>query len=112
MFASEDKVLDPLEDEIGGPLKQLVARATWGHTQQELRAALMRYLKRRNYTEFVGHPARYHVTIGGDSCLYDVPLSRRGHLKVFRGQRIRLVCVRSGRFSRGYMAGAFGDPQA
>ena len=44
----------------------------------------------------------------GDSCLYDVPTYRKGALTEFRGKRIRVVCVSSGRYDRLLMAGAVG----
>jgi len=68
---------------------------------------LIHMLGRKRYITFVGHPARYRLTLIGQSCLMDVPANKRGHLSAFRGKRIRLVCVGSGRFERQLMAGVF-----
>lgn len=105
MFQTEDKLPDPLGDDIGVLIGQLRARTNWGLREQCLRGQLVQRMTERDYICLVGHPRRYHLTLVGESCLYDVPESRRGALKAFRGKRIRLVCVRSGRFDRGLMAG-------
>jgi hypothetical protein len=109
MFKSEDKQPDPLEGELGSLIKQLNDRTIWGHREQELRAQLVLLMEKLGYVHLVGHPNRYHVTLVGESCLYDVPENRRGTLKVFRGRRIRLICIRSGRYDRGLMAGPIDD---
>jgi hypothetical protein len=106
MFTLEDKHPDPLDGELGALIKQLNDRIAWGHREQELRARLVRRMEVLGYVHLVGHPSRYHLTLVGESCLYDVPANRRGALKVFRGRRVRVVCIRSGRYDRGLMAGA------
>jgi hypothetical protein len=63
-------------------------------------------MKSKNYIGFAGHPNRYHLSVVGESCLYQIPTNRRGHLSVFRGKLVRLVCVYSGSYAnRYYMAG-------
>ena len=105
MFLAEEKLPDPLRGDIGKLISELQARIAWGQREQDLRAQLVDRLAKQGYVSFVGHPGRYHLTVVGESCLYDVPQNRRGTLKVFRGERIRMVCVTSGRFDRGLMAG-------
>ncbi len=106
MFHAEEKLPDPLRGDIGELIGQLIARTTWGQREQALRAQLVDRLAKHGYVSLVGHPSRYHLMLVGESCLYEVPPNRRGKLNVFRGRRIRIVCVTSGRFDRGLMAGA------
>jgi len=98
---------DPLTDNAGILIKALQDRTTWSAEQKGLLEQLIEMLGRKRYITFVGHPARYHLTQIGQSCLMDVPTNKRGHLSAFRGKRIRLVCVSSGRFDRQLMAGVF-----
>ena len=98
---------DPLTDNTGIIIKALQSRAAWGAEQKGLLEQLIHMLRRKQYITFVGHPAWYHLTQIGQSCLMDVPTKKRGHLSVFRGYRIRMVCVSSGRFGRQLMAGVF-----
>ena len=98
---------DPLTDSAGILIKALQERTTWSAEQKGLLEQLIDMLGRKHYITFVGHPARYHLTQIGQSCLMDVPTNKRGHLSVFRGKRIRLVCVSPGRYDRQLMAGVF-----
>jgi len=98
---------DPLTDNAGILIKALLNRKAWGDEQKGLLEQLIHMLGRKRYITFVGHPARYHLTQIGQSCLMDIPINKRGHLSAFRGKRIRLVCVSSGRFDRQLMAGVF-----
>ena len=97
----------PLSDNAGIIIKALQDRKIWGAEQKGLLEQLIDMLGRKQYITFVGHPARYHLTLIGQSCLVDVLGKKRGHLSVFRGKRIRLVCVSSGRFDRQLMASVF-----
>ena len=45
-------------------------------------------------------PRAYLVHQVGQSFIYDVPLNKRGNLSVFRGKRIRIICLGSGAFTR------------
>ncbi len=98
---------DPFKDNAAILVKALQDRVTWGAEQKGLLEQLIHMLGRERYITFVGHPARYHLTVIGQSCLMDVAVNKRGHLSVFRGKRIRVVCVISGRFDRQLMAGVF-----
>jgi len=53
---------------------------------------------------FMADPHRYHISQIGAACLFDVSENRRGFFKPFRGQRVRMVCIGSGRYKRVYMA--------
>ena len=98
---------DPLTDNAGILIKALQGRANWGEEQKGVLEQLIDMLGRKRYITFVGHPARYHLTQIGQSCLMDVPANKRGHLRAFRGQRVRMVCVSSGCRDRQLMAGVF-----
>ena len=98
---------DPLTDNAGILIKALQGRTTWGQEQKGVLEQLIDMLGRKRYITFVGHPARYHLTQIGQSCLLDVPANKRGHLRAFRGQRVRMVCVSSGCRDRQLMAGVF-----
>jgi hypothetical protein len=96
---------DPLSDNAGIIIKALQDSTTWGNEQRGLLKQLIDMLGRKRYITFAGHPQRYRLTQIGQSCLMDVPANKRGHLSAFRGKRIRLVCVSSGRLDRQLMAG-------
>jgi len=105
MFNLTDKIADEVVDDVRPFLDALVDRKGWNDATKGALSALTKILKRKRYISFVGHPSRYHLTRIGDSCLYDVPTDRRGVLSPFRGKRVRLVCVSSGRFDRVLMGG-------
>ena len=107
MTNAQFQLPDPLTDNAGILIKALQDCKTWGAQQKGLLEQLIHMLGRKQYITFVGRPARYHLTQIGQSCLIDVPTNKRGHLSAFRGKRIRLVCVSSGRFDRQLMAGVF-----
>ena len=105
MFDLADKIVDEVVDDVRPFLDALVDRKGWNDATKFALSELKKILKKKRYTSFVGHPSRYHLTRIGDSCLYDVPVDRKGVLTGFRGKRVRLVCVSSGRFDRVLMAG-------
>ena len=107
MFTKEDVIEDPCIDEAGLIMKAMLTIPTWTKVKRGLFNELEAILKRKKYINFVGHTVNYHISCVGDSCLYQIPLNRRGHLSVFRGKLIRLVCVRSGQYERSYMAGLY-----
>ena len=108
MFEITDKIRDNIKDEAWPYLLRLNKRTSWNDESKEHLEKLKIFLENKDYISFVGHPKRYHLTRIGDSCLYDVPTFRKGALTEFRGKRIRVVCVSSGRYDRLLMAGAVG----
>lgn len=108
MFQLSEKIEDTIQDEVSVMLQALNQRQGWNSQAIAHLAQLTKQLKQRRYKAFVGHPKRYHLTRIGESCLYDVPMYRKGFLADFRGKRIRLVCVSSGRYERLLMAGVVG----
>jgi hypothetical protein len=112
MFEISDKIKDNIKDDILPYLQRLNNRKNWNSESKENLRQLENLLKRKNYKSFVGHPSRYHLTRVGDSCLYDVPTYRKGVLVEFRGQRVRVICMSSGRYDRMLMAGVVGKTPA
>ena len=108
MFDLTDKIPDKIKDDVLLLLKALNNRVHWNDEAKVKLAKLIKFLQKKKYLSFIGHPSRYHLTRIGDSCLYDVPPYRKGVLKEFRGKRIRIICVSSGRFDRHLMAGVVG----
>ncbi len=109
MFDLSDKIKDNLKDDISLYLKLLNNRKKWNSEAKEHLTNLEKILNKKKYKSFTGSPYRYHLTKIGDSCLYDVPTYRKGALTEFRGKRIRVVCMSSGRYDRWLMAGVIGE---
>jgi hypothetical protein len=105
MFERSQQLIDDIDDEINILLASLNNRTTWTQRCKGELENLKTVLQKKKYKSFLGHPNRYHLSSIGESCLYDVPIDRRGELKNFRGMRVRIVCVSSGRYTRLLMAG-------
>jgi hypothetical protein len=98
---SEDTVIrDDLDDDVSAILQAMSDDETWTSKKSALREELVSLLKKRRYLSFVGSPCKYYAHRVGDSYLYDVPLYKQGWLKRFRGKRVRIVCVGSGRYKQ------------
>ena len=109
MFDLSDVIADTVKDDIQPLLQKLQSRKGWNAQAKKDLDNLVAKLRQKNYITFVGHPNKYHLYPIGDSCLYDVSTFRRGALAAFRGKRVRIVCVGSGRFDRTLMAGVVGS---
>ena len=105
MFEIEEQIPDTIKDDVSLLIEKLNDRKKWNDESKERLAKLLKLLDRKGYILFSGSPYRYHLYQVGNSCLYDIPMNRRGHLSVFRGKRVRIVCVSSGRYSRTLAAG-------
>lgn len=99
---------DDLSDASGLIIEAMQNEDGWTSTKNRLRDQLIQCLHGEQYIAFSGSPYRYHASQVGLSYLYDVPLYKRGFLSRFRGKRVRIVCVGSGRYKRTYMAGVVG----
>jgi len=104
MFTKEDVIEDPCTDEAGQIMKAMLAIPTWSKAKHIFHKELVELLESKKYIYFSGHSKDYFVSCVGTSCLYQIPHNRRGHLSVYRGKLIRLVCVGTGQYDRGYMA--------
>jgi len=106
MFNESDKITDDILDDVQSALADLAKIGVRTSEARQLLGSLKDELMRKGYARFPGSPKRYHLSRVGESCLYQVPLNRRGYLSKFRGEKIRIVCVGSGRhFHRDYMVG-------
>ena len=107
MIPRDQMIPDPLKDACGHLLKKLSCMPRFTREYSDTKRLLLQELQKRGYIAFNGDPNRYHVQRVGSSYLYKVPATKQGHLKIFRGQLIRiLVFARSGgRISRFLMAG-------
>ncbi len=104
---NEDEVIeDNIDDDVGKLLRLLRREESWTPTKHQLKQDLIKLLEQKKYIYFGGHAHRYQVGWIGGSYLYQVPLNRRGHLKRFRGECVRIICVGTGRYNdREFMAG-------
>jgi hypothetical protein len=100
---------DNFDDKILTVIKSLNSRTGWNKYAIALQTKLLKMLEARHYIYFMGDANSYGVGTIGGSYLYDVPLYKQGNLLKFRGKRIRIVCIHSGNFRRGYMAGVVSD---
>ncbi len=107
IFTKEDVIEDPCTDKLGQIIKAMQAIEKWTKVKRSLLVELNTLLENENYIYFRGHSKDYYISCVGTSCLYEIPFNRRGHLSVFRSKRIRLVCVHTGQYDRGYMAGIY-----
>jgi hypothetical protein len=104
MFSVNEQLKDPSIDEAGQIMLAMKAIPTWNKSKHSLHEKLKKLLTKNKHVCFEGHVDKYHISIVGESCLYQVPINRRGHLSIFRGKLIRLVCIGSGRYSRSLLA--------
>lgn len=110
---NKDSILhDNIEDDVSPLLHAMDECTGWTKEKRMIANQLVELLSKKKYICFSGSPYRYLCSQIGDYYLYDVPLYKQGYLKIFRGKRIRIVCVGSGRYTRTYMAGAVGDTPA
>lgn len=111
MFSKDGGIKDTYPDEIGKLARALSARKGWTTKASEQRLGLVIQLESKGYISFDASVKTYGGWGIGESRLFYVPFERRGALRVFHGKAIRLVCVRSGRYTRGLMAGEIPAPK-
>ena len=107
MIAEEFKLPDNIKDDVNILRKKMLSLNSWNKEKYKLKESLEKLLLSKKYICFLAtNPERYRLGSIGDSYLYDVPLYKRGHLKKFRGKRIRLICMHAaGHATRILMAG-------
>ena len=110
MFSKNDGVADELADQAGRLVQELKSRTGWNADAFKTRDKLVAVLESKGYISFHANVTNYGTWSIGESMLLYVPQDRRGTLDIFRGQVIRLVCVRSGRYTRDLMAGPLRHP--
>jgi hypothetical protein len=102
----ENLFMDPQTDKIGKLIAKFQSYAAWTAEKRAARDKFVTALTNANYDEFTGHRKDYHFSGIGSGYIYQVPSNKRGHLKIYRDQLIRIVCVGQSRFEVFYMAGA------
>ena len=50
-------------------------------------------LTKEKYLFFDGSYKSYELSKVGESCFFDVAETRKGHLSLFRGKKVRLICL-------------------
>jgi hypothetical protein len=107
-FSSCKTRREDFSGEIGELLKTLNAETRWNKTKNGLVRQLISTLKASGYISFSGHGPTYPISTVGSSFICEVPMSKQGNLKPFRGQIIRVICTGSGSHTdRQYMAGPY-----
>jgi hypothetical protein len=104
MFDSQDKIEDLGNDAAGQLMKEMHKIPTWTKAKRALYNSLVELLESQKHIYFRGHVDKYHLSVIGDSCFYNVPDSRRGHLSIYRGKTIRIICLGTGQYDRLYLA--------
>ena len=100
MIPKEHILTDDFDDDFLPILNAMAEQREWGKEMRNLKAKLLDLIAKHKYITFKAtNPTRYHVSWVGSSLLYDVPLYKQGHLKQFRGQRVRVLCSGSGSHS-------------
>jgi hypothetical protein len=91
---------DQYEDILGAKIHRLQAIDSWTAEKRKLQRDLAVMSTYFGYIGLWVDPRAYLVSQVGQSFIYDVPLKKRGNLSVFRGKRIRIICLGSGAFTR------------
>lgn len=91
---------DQYDDILGAKIHRLQAIDSWTAEKRKLQRDLAVMSTYFGYIGLWVDPRAYLVSQVGQSFIYDVPLNKRGNLSVFRGKRIRIICLGSGAFTR------------
>ena len=105
MINENEMIDDPRTDKVGKLIKELSTQPKWNKEKISLKEKLISEMEKEKYQTFWGHSKRYHLYEIGSGYLYKVPENKRGNLKVFRGQLVRIVCIGQNRFDRVFMVG-------
>lgn len=93
-----DVLPDTFDDPVGMRILQFNRMERWTKEKHQTRDALDALCAFYGYVGMWAPERAYAANRVGMSFQYDVPINKQGKLAVFRGQRIRIVCLRSGRF--------------
>lgn len=104
MFNSSDKIEDSCADAAGQLMNAMHKIPTWTKAKRTIYNELVELLESQKHIYFRGHLDKYHLSVIGTSCFYNVPDKRRGHLSIYRGKTIRLICLGTGQYDRLYLA--------
>jgi hypothetical protein len=99
------KLSDPLNDSIGKLLQKFNEINTWTEEKHKLSAELSRLVEAESYLKFVADGNVIGLSSVGASCLFDIPATQRGNLAIFKGQKIRVICMSNHKYSKFNYAG-------
>ena len=95
-----------IDDLIDDYQRRLAEIPNWTKEKRQLVQELEESLKKAGFGYYHGNPVDCGGPTGlGNDKVIAVPLNKRGYLKYYRGQNIRLVCIGSGRYKRAYRVG-------
>ena len=96
-----------IDQKIDGMIASLLAYRGWGKCKQKVKSEFLDYLASCGYIHFPGTYRQFFgIRCVGEQKVLDLPPTRKGVLSVFKGKRVRIICVGSGRsFLREYVAG-------
>jgi len=107
MIRRSETLPDPRSTDSAGTLIQVFnSEPSWTKQRRQLREILIKELKKLGYIKFVTNIRNFALCGVGDSILYQVPPTKTGHLKPFRGKHVRIVCIARDRKST-IMAGPY-----
>ena len=91
---------DPFDDILGAKIRRMQKIEAWTSEKRRLQRDLEAMSAWFGYVGWTVDPRTYLVHQVGQSFLYNVPLNKRGNFAIFRGKRVRIICLGSGAFTR------------
>jgi hypothetical protein len=91
---------DTCDDFLGAKIQRMQSINRWTAEKRRLQRDLEAMSPWFGYVGWRVDPRTYLVNYVGESFLYDVPLNKRGNFAIFRGKRVRVMCLGSGAFTR------------
>jgi hypothetical protein len=91
---------DPFDDILGAKIRRMQKIEGWTSEKRRLQHDLEAMSAWFGYVGWTVDPRTYLVHQVGQSFLYDVPVNKRGNFAIFRGMRVRVICLGSGAFTR------------
>lgn len=98
----ENADADEIDDAVGNLCRTISAIETWNGEKKRNGERLMKLISDENYKVFDGDVRTYGLGWIGESVVLNVEDKQRGHLQEFRGTKVRIVCVGTGRYRRKY----------
>jgi hypothetical protein len=106
MIEPKNMYEDLRSDEIGQAINELRKIPKWVKEKHDLKRALIKKLLDKNYISWARTRAYFWMCGGiGFSYIYDVPLTKNGRFRPYRGKLLRLVYVDS---AKNYLEIRFG----
>ena len=109
-FSIDDIELEDYSGKVGQLLSEYLGNPlnTMKKEKREILDRLLKECESQSYIFFGSASEHYFIGKVGESYIYDVPDKKAGHLRQFRNQKIRVICVGSGtHFHRQYAAGVY-----